>query len=482
MVDRGLTALAPGQTFAATGWRAWSGGVGWGDGGMTPLAGRQSGPALKSFFVGNESRRAHGVYSHEGRDASRDRHGDVAAAALVHGEHVGRPLDTAMMDPWYREQFSDAHAIVVSDQARCGLDILTTGDYHLDEDVAGRSWHHYPLQRWKGLEHEELQTDKTRSALLSYPVGTMLDSIYKTWRWPRVVDKVEHDPKNPLEYAKIWRISQQAAAGSSLPVKFGTCSAQVLAFFLDCHTPQYDLDDKKQLTWDMAEAMNLELKQLAASGCKVIQIEEPTLHFIACYYPEMTEYLDFLVDCFNREIEGLDDVEVWIHTCWGNPNMQKVFSDESYRNSMEIYLDRLKGDVWTIEATENDLKEIELFAPYKDSLTEEDRGRRDQPPHAAGRLPRRDRRPDPPSARAHPGRQAVLSTDCGFGRQGFNRHLAFYKSAGIPLARNIVLKELGLEERYIPVAGRGARVGLPARRRAVDAPEAAAVGQASKRS
>ena len=139
--------------------------------------------------------------------------------------------------PWYREQFSDAHAIVVSDQARCGLDILTTGDYHLDEDVAGRSWHHYPLQRWKGLEHEELQTDKTRSPLLSYPVGTMLDSIYKTWRWPRVVDKVEHDPKNPLEYAKIWRISQQAAAASGLPVKFGTCSAQVLAFFLDSHTP-----------------------------------------------------------------------------------------------------------------------------------------------------------------------------------------------------------------------------------------------------
>ena len=74
----------------------------------------------------------------------------------------GRPLDTAMMDPWFREQFTDAHAMVVSDQARAGLDILTTGDYHLDEDVAGRSWHHYPLQRWKGLEHEELQSERTR--------------------------------------------------------------------------------------------------------------------------------------------------------------------------------------------------------------------------------------------------------------------------------------------------------------------------------
>src|SRR3974390_2989979 len=51
----------------------------------------------------------------------------------------GRPLDSAMMDPWFREQFTDAHAIVAADQARAGLDILTTGDYHLDEDARGRA-------------------------------------------------------------------------------------------------------------------------------------------------------------------------------------------------------------------------------------------------------------------------------------------------------------------------------------------------------
>ena len=69
----------------------------------------------------------------------------------------GRPLDTALLDVRFREQFLDAHATVIADQERAGLDILTNGDYHLDEDFAGRSWHHYPLQRWKGFEHEELQ-------------------------------------------------------------------------------------------------------------------------------------------------------------------------------------------------------------------------------------------------------------------------------------------------------------------------------------
>jgi 5-methyltetrahydropteroyltriglutamate--homocysteine methyltransferase len=235
-------------------------------------------------------------------------------------------------------------------------------------------------------------------------------------------------------------------------VKFGTCSAQVLAFFLDSHTPNYDLDDKKQLIWDMAEAMNRELRQLAASGCKVIQVEEPTLHFMARYNPGQKELLDFLVEAFNREVEGLEDVEVWIHTCWGNPNMQKVFSDESYANSVGIYLERLKGDVWTIEATENDFKELPLFDNYKGSLKKK---------IAVGVISHRTLQADFPNVVAErirrclkhiPEDKLVLSTDCGFGRQGFNRHLAFYKTVAIPMARNIVLKELGVEPRYVPAA------------------------------
>jgi 5-methyltetrahydropteroyltriglutamate--homocysteine methyltransferase len=188
---------------------------------------------------------------------------------------------------------------------------------------------------------------------------------------------------------------------------------------------------------------------LAASGCKVIQIEDPTLHFMACYCPNETKLLDFLVDCFNREIEGLDDVEVWIHTCWGNPSMQKVFTDESYANSVEIYLERLKGDVWTVEATENDLKELSLFAPLRwlttpaatFFLSESLSLQADFPDVVADRVRR---------ALEHiPADKLILSTDCGFGRQGFNRHLAFSKASAIPRARNIVLQELGLEPRYI---------------------------------
>ena len=37
-----------------------------------------------------------------------------------------------------------------------------------------------------------------------------------------------------------------------------------------------------------------------------------------------------------------------------------------------------------------------------------------------------------------------MSSDCGFGRQGCNREIAFYKASAIAQGCNIVRKELGL--------------------------------------
>ena len=64
----------------------------------------------------------------------------------------GRPLNTCMQDVRFREKFQDALAVVISDQERAGLDIVSHGDFHVDVDLAGRAWHHYPLQRWAGFE------------------------------------------------------------------------------------------------------------------------------------------------------------------------------------------------------------------------------------------------------------------------------------------------------------------------------------------
>jgi 5-methyltetrahydropteroyltriglutamate--homocysteine methyltransferase len=356
----------------------------------------------------------------------------------------GRPLDTCMMDVRFREKFQDALATVLSDQERAGLDILTHGDLHCDDDMAGRSWHHYPLQRWAGLSGDFLQSERTRSPWLRYPPGTLLNEIYAGWRWPRVVDKIEH---RPLDYAKIWRIAQSK---TSRPVRFGTCCSQVMGLFLDLHTPKYK--DHQEVVWDMAVAMNKELLALRDAGCKCIQIEGLTLHFWANTYGRDHDNVRFMLKAFNREVQGLDDVEIWIHTCWGNPNMQRVIENDSYRESFKLYLEECRGDVWTVEMKDRNLREIELFAPFKGKLKKK---------LCVGVVSHRTLQVEQPETVAGTIRevlkhvapeQLIISSDCGFGRQGCNREIAFFKSTAIAQGTNIVRRELGLPETRVRAA------------------------------
>ena len=356
----------------------------------------------------------------------------------------GRPLDTCMMDTRFREKYVDALTTVIGDEERAGLDILTHGDLHCDDDMAGRSWHHYPIQRWAGFEGDHLQSEETRSPWLRYPPGTLLNEIYTGWRWPRVTGKVEH---RPLHYDKIWRLAQ---AKTRKPVKFGTCCSQVMGLFLDIHTDVYE--ENKEVLWDMAVAMNQELKALRDAGCTLIQIEEPTLHFWANTYGAKSDEVKFMVECYNREVEGLDDVEIWIHTCWGNPNMQRVIDNDSYRESFELYLNELRGDVWTVEMTDRNFAEIEMFGELKGKLPKK---------LCVGVSSHRSLQVDRPEDIAERIRtalehvtpeQLIVSTDCGFGRQGCNREIAFFKAAAIAQGTNLVRAELGLETSYVPAA------------------------------
>jgi 5-methyltetrahydropteroyltriglutamate--homocysteine methyltransferase len=51
-----------------------------------------------------------------------------------------------------------------------------------------------------------------------------------------------------------------------------------------------------------------------------------------------------------------------------------------------------------------------------------------------------------------PPEKLIVTSDCGFGRQGVNRNIAFYKASSIAQGCNIVRKELGLPTTYVPAA------------------------------
>jgi 5-methyltetrahydropteroyltriglutamate--homocysteine methyltransferase len=222
-----------------------------------------------------------------------------------------------------------------------------------------------------------------------------------------------------------------------------------MGLFLDIHTPKYK--DKRQVIWDMAEAMNRELLALRDAGCRCIQIEEPTFHFMANTYGKDHEEVKFMVEAFNREVRGLDDVELWIHTCWGNPNMQRVMEDTSYAKSIEIYLERCRGDVWTLEMKDRNQKDLELFEPFKHHLKKICLGpvshrmlQADRPEDVAAEIRK--------ALKYIPAERLIVSSDCGFGRQGCNREIAFYKASAIAQGCNIIRRELGQPVTYGPAA------------------------------
>ena len=155
-----------------------------------------------------------------------------------------------------------------------------------------------------------------------------------------------------------------------------------------------------------------------------------------------------MVECYNREVQGLDDVEIWIHTCWGNPNMQRVMEDTSYEASFELYLNEMRGDVWTIETKDRGFTRRRAFRPLQGKAAEENLHRRGQPPDAAGRSGRGRRRAIRRALEHIAPEQLIVSSDCGFGRQGCNREIAFYKASAIAQGCNIVRQELGFDALY----------------------------------
>jgi 5-methyltetrahydropteroyltriglutamate--homocysteine methyltransferase len=354
----------------------------------------------------------------------------------------GRSLSDALLDIPYREQLLDAVSVVVGEQERAGLDVVTNGDYHLDPDLAGLSWMRYPLERIAGLDLREMVPATEGQG---EPPGTLLAEVSSAWRLPAVTGRIGSGAR--LELDKLWRIAQSRAGR---PVRLGTVSTQLVASMLELHTDVYS-GDKRELMWDLASTMNAELRKLVEAGCKAIQIEEPLFHFVAASSRDHA-YLDFLIDCFNHEISGLDEAEIWIHTCFGNANMQRVLERSSYAAVMETYLDRVAGDVWTVEMKDRGFADLELFRSYRGRM---------QKKIAVGVVSHRTLQVESPEEVAQDIRYAlshidpenlVLSSDCGFGRQGSNRLVAFYKSAAIVQGANIVRREIGLDEEPVRAA------------------------------
>ena len=57
----------------------------------------------------------------------------------------------AMMNLRYREQYEDAVSVYLRAQETAGLDVVTDGDAHFDEQISGMSRQSYPLTHMSGF-------------------------------------------------------------------------------------------------------------------------------------------------------------------------------------------------------------------------------------------------------------------------------------------------------------------------------------------
>jgi 5-methyltetrahydropteroyltriglutamate--homocysteine methyltransferase len=195
----------------------------------------------------------------------------------------------------------------------------------------------------------------------------------------------------------------------------------------------------------ISDAFNAELHDLADAGCPVIQMEEPQIHLLAARgVVDSVINPEFMLEVFNNTVKGLrEKVEVWCHTCWGNPSQQRMFGAvQSYAGALEL-LAQVDADVITFETRSSGEADLPAIGA---TITQQKVG--------IGVIDHHTLQVESPaevatavrSALEHvPAERLVLSTDCGLGREGMRRRHALYKMASLVQGTNIVRSELGIE-------------------------------------
>jgi len=346
---------------------------------------------------------------------------------------AGRRFTLAMTDLHFREQYCDTVAAHLCDQAMAGLEILVDGDARFDADVGGRAWCAYLYERMGGMGEAVPRIPAWRTSR-EQTRGDILQRVQEC-RLPALVTG-EVTP-GMLEYAELWKTAQSM---TERPVKLGSCCAQLLDALLINEFYDQDADAAHAI----ADALNREYHRLADAGAPVIQLEEPLIQYVAPL-PDGAARARAYADAFNREADGLrNKTEVWAHTCWGNPLAQRVEVIPDYGPALP-YLNELDVDVITFECASDKGAGLEAIAKGigKDKKIAigavHHRTLEVESPDEVAQLVRR-------AARLIGPERLIVSTDCGFGRQGMGRMHAFFKMVSLRLGVNIVRKELGLEE------------------------------------
>jgi len=199
-------------------------------------------------------------------------------------------------------QSSDTEAMLdratrdaIADQVACGIDIPSDGEQRREDYI------HYHCRHLQGFDFENL-TRKTHRA------GAAVSDL------PTIVGKVMPGIDHFLD--RDFRIAQSC---TDRPIKM-TLPGPIT--IIDTTANSF-YGNERQLAFDLADALNVEVRALAAAGCKNIQVDEPV------FARHVDTALDFGIACLERCFDGLpDDVQRIVHMCCGYPGH---LDDRNYR-------------------------------------------------------------------------------------------------------------------------------------------------------
>ena len=189
--------------------------------------------------------------------------------------------------------FLKATKEVIQDQVECGIDIVTDGE------VRRENYIHYHCRHLNGIDFSKL-TEKTART-----------GNYKCWL-PTITNKVTATESFLVEE---WKTNQKL---SNKPIKVTIPGPMTIT---DTIANTYYKSDE-EMGYDLAEAINVEIKRLEEAGCKYIQVDEPL------FARKPANAINFGIKNLEKCFANVDStkIERITHICCGYPDKLDAFN------------------------------------------------------------------------------------------------------------------------------------------------------------
>ncbi|MGH7248749.1 MAG: hypothetical protein ACREH9_11640 [Pseudomonadota bacterium] len=212
-----------------------------------------------------------------------------------------------------KEAMDDAMIVALHEQERLGLDVLTDGE------MRRSSFIFHIAGQWDGVDTERLVTKKIYR---NRPADRLV---------PRVTGRIVRRSAAAVDDLRT------AKSHTGRPVKIAVPGPMTV---IDSAANEFYADEE-ELAFDVAAAINGELRDLEDAGADVLQIDEPAM---TRYYDKVAKYGARALD---RCLDGIG-VPAIVHLCYGYPGGGRLQHHYKYPDLLALLMETRIGG-FTVE-------------------------------------------------------------------------------------------------------------------------------------